>query len=98
MAETDVAVKPQPDTPRQEPPPTNPAYLFVLRIAAALVVPIVAFALLWWTFDFLKNEEANRVLVVVVALIVGVFGVFALYYGMDRLTNQLPEAVADKVR
>jgi alpha-glucoside transport system permease protein len=101
LAETDVAVASEPEaTPERRPPepPPNRAYLFALRVAAALVVPIVAFGALWWTFDFLKNEDANRVLVVVVALIVGVFGVFVLYFGMDRLTNQLPEGVADKVR
>ncbi|MDH3469831.1 MAG: sugar ABC transporter permease [Acidimicrobiia bacterium] len=100
MAELDVDVETTSDVPPGRGPGRKPnEFLLVpLRIAAALVVPVVAFAVLWWTFDFLKDEDANRVIVVVVALVVGVFGVFALYYAMDRLTNQLPEGVADKVR
>lgn len=37
-------------------------------------------------------------LVVVMALIVGVFGVFGLYYGMDWLINQMSEADQERVR
>jgi alpha-glucoside transport system permease protein len=101
LADADVAVETAPETPppsRDQERPPNRFLLVLLRIGAALVVPVVAFAVLWWTFDFLKNEDANRVVVVIVALIVGVFGVFFLYFAMDRLTNQLPEAVAEKVR
>ena len=51
-----------------------------LRVVGALVVPVVAFAVLWLSFDFLRDADANRFLVVGVALVVGVGGVFALYW------------------
>lgn len=70
----------------------------VLRIIASLAVPIIAFAALIWSFNFLRDQDANRFLVVAVALIVGVFGVFALYWGMDLLIKLLPEHIASKVR
>ncbi|MGH9233640.1 MAG: carbohydrate ABC transporter permease [Acidimicrobiales bacterium] len=69
-----------------------------LRVVGALVVPVVAFAVLWLSFDFLRDADANRFLVVGVALVVGVGGVFALYWGMDRMTNLLPEHYRESVR
>jgi alpha-glucoside transport system permease protein len=73
-------------------------WVFLLRLVGALVVPIVAFALLWMTFDYLRNENANRFLVVGVALVVGVGGVFFLYWGMNRVVEYLPERLREGVR
>lgn len=69
-----------------------------VRILAAVGVPFVAFLLLWWSFTFLRDSEANKLLIVVVALIVGVLGVFGLYWVMDFVTNQFPERIASRVR
>lgn len=63
----------------------------ILRIAVSLVVPIAAIGLLYWSGTVLLNEDANRLVVVFVALIIGVLGVFAMYYAMDWLVNRLPE-------
>jgi alpha-glucoside transport system permease protein len=63
----------------------------VLRVAVSLVVPVVAMLLLWWSGTVLLNEDANRLMVVFVALIIGVLGVFAMYYAMDWLVSRLPE-------
>jgi len=72
--------------------------VFVLRLLSALLVPIVAFALLWVTFDYLRDENANRFIVVGVALVVGVGGVFFLYWGANRVIEFLPERVREGVR
>ena len=53
---------------------------------------------MWLTFNFLRDAEANRFLVMAVAIIVGVFGVFALYFGMDYVVNLLPEQLRESVR
>ena len=63
----------------------------VLRVVVSLAVPVVAMGLLYWSGTVLLNEDANRLLVVFVALIIGVLGVFAMYYAMDWLVNRLPE-------
>jgi alpha-glucoside transport system permease protein len=63
----------------------------VLRVVVSLAVPVVAIGLLYWSGTVLLNEDANRLLVVFVALIIGVLGVFAMYYAMDWLVNRLPE-------
>ena len=72
--------------------------LFLLRLLGAVAIPLVAFALLWVTFDYLRNENANRGIVVGVALLVGVAGVFFLYWGMNRVVEYLPERVREGVR
>jgi len=73
-------------------------WVSLLRLAAALAIPIGAFFLLWVTFDFLRDSDANRLLVVAVALVVGVGGIFFLYWAMNRLVDLLPERYAEGVR
>jgi alpha-glucoside transport system permease protein len=71
---------------------------FALRVLVAVAVPIGTFALLWWTFDYLRDERANRFIVVGVAIVVGVGGVFALYWGMNRAVDLFPDRVRESVR
>jgi alpha-glucoside transport system permease protein len=70
----------------------------VLRVLGALAIPVAAFALLWGTFDFLRDADANRFMVVGVAIVVGVGGVFAMFWGMNRLVDQLPSHLREGVR
>ncbi len=72
--------------------------LLLLRLVGALAIPVVAFFGLWATFDYLRNEDANRGLVVLVAIGVGVGGVFFLFWAMDRVVDLLPERYAEGVR
>jgi alpha-glucoside transport system permease protein len=73
-------------------------WIFLLRLASALVVPIVAFFLLWATFDYLRDEDANRALVVLVAIAVGVGGVFFLFWAMNRAVEWFPLRYREGVR
>ena len=41
-------------------------------------------------FDFLRDSDANRFVIVGVAIAVGVGGVFALFWVMDRIVTWLP--------
>jgi len=81
-------------------PPTGgrAIWTFVLRVATALAIPIVAFGLLWLTFDFLRDENANRFLVVGVAIVVGVGGVFFLYWAANRIVDLFPARYREGVR
>jgi alpha-glucoside transport system permease protein len=83
-----------------QPPVTGaPAIgVFLLRVLGAVAIPIVAFFLLWVTFDFLRDEDANRLIVVGVAIFVGVAGVFFLYWAMNRAIEMLPERYREGVR
>jgi len=70
----------------------------VLRLLGAVVIPIAAFLFLWLTFDFLRESDANRFVLVGVAIVVGVGGVFFLYWGMNRTVDYLPEQMREGVR
>lgn len=75
----------------------NSAGVWVLRIISALVVPVVVIGF-FFAFEFLKDEDTNKIIQVLVALVVGILGVWALYWGMDNLANLLPARAAASVR
>lgn len=71
----------------------------MMRFLAAVAVPIVGFLALWATFNFLRDTDANRLVVVAVAIVVGVGGIWVLYWGMDFLVSTLlPARVRESVR
>jgi alpha-glucoside transport system permease protein len=78
-------------------PQSNSIGVWLLRIASALVVPVVLIVF-FFAFNFLKSEDVNKIVQVLVALVVGILGVWALYWGMDRLASLLPERAARSVR
>jgi alpha-glucoside transport system permease protein len=80
--------------------PSGPQAVLVsiLRLIGAFAIPIVGFFILWATFDFLREADANRFLVVGVAIVVGVGGVFFLYWGMNRVVDFLPVRYRESVR
>jgi alpha-glucoside transport system permease protein len=91
--------EPEPEAPRPAPPRRGGGiWVILLRIVAALAIPVGIFYVLWATFDFLRDAEANRVLVVLVAVVVGVGGVFFLYWAMNRVIGYLPERFREGVR
>ncbi len=69
-----------------------------LRVVAVVGVPLLAFFLLSQSFLFLRDSDANRLVIVLVALVFGVVGVFGLYWVMDFVANQLPERIAVRLR
>jgi alpha-glucoside transport system permease protein len=71
--------------------------VWILRILSALVVPAVL-VLFFFAFGFLRQPDINKILQVSVALVVGVLGVWALYWGMDRLVSAMPARAAAGVR
>lgn len=87
--------------PAGAPLPARPGrgvVMAILRFAGAFAVPIVTFSMMWFTFDFLRDEDANRFLVVGVAIVVGVGGVFSLFWAMNRAVDLLPEHFREGVR
>ena len=80
--------------PPAPPPRRNALAVALLRVVSAVAVPVAAFALLWATFDFLRDEEANRFVVVGV----GVVGVFFLFWAMNRVVEWLPDNYREGVR
>lgn len=75
----------------------NSLAAWLLRIGSALVIPAVLI-LFFFTFDFLKQEDTNKLLQVAVAVAVGVGGIWLLYWGMDRAISVMPEQIGNAVR
>ena len=75
----------------------NSVQAWLLRIGTALVVPAML-VLFFFTFEFLKDPRTNKLLQVAIAVVVGVGGVWALYWGMDRLVSTLPDRMAAATR
>ena len=99
---TTPAVAPVDQVPRQpisEDPGArnNSLAAWLLRIGSALVIPAVL-VLFFFTFDFLKREDTNKAIQVLVAVIVGVGGIWLLYWGMDRAISAMPEQIGAAVR
>lgn len=62
------------------------------RIAVAIAIPLLTFAVLYAGFLFLKDSEAPKWLIVLVAVIWGVGGVAMLYWVFNWLVEKLPVA------
>ncbi len=76
----------------------DPAWVAVLRVAAILGILALAFVGLGWVFEFLREADANRLLVAGVAIAVGVGGVFGLFWAMNRVVDWLPARMREGVR
>ncbi len=70
----------------------------LLRLVLAIAVPIAAFFCLSFTLEYLRNKDANRMLVVLVAILVGGGGVFFLFWAMNRAVDWLPAKFREGVR
>jgi alpha-glucoside transport system permease protein len=91
-------VVPEPPEAPERPTAGSTVGLTILRVVSAAAIPIILFALLWLTFDFLREADANRFALAGVALVVGVVGVFVLYWAMNRLVDYLPSRIRGGVR
>jgi alpha-glucoside transport system permease protein len=108
--ETDVTSSPPPPAPTgteddvgtagaehvQDRPPGGRANPRLLLLTAGLIVVTVVVALA--IFDWMRETDANRGIVVGAALLIGVGGVFALFVLLDRLTDGLPLRYQETVR
>ena len=80
-------------------PPVGPSPVgSLLRVAGPPVGILAAVGLVWASFGFLRDSDANRLLIVAVAIAVGVGGVFFLFWSMDRAVDWLPERWRETAR
>jgi alpha-glucoside transport system permease protein len=59
------------------------------KVLGAVLAALGAFLAVQWSFDLLRDRNASRVTVVVVAIALGVGGIFALFWAMDRVVTLL---------
>jgi alpha-glucoside transport system permease protein len=70
----------------------------ILRVVAAAAVLVAASYAFSAAFTFLKSRDANRALVVLVAIVVGVGGVFALFWGMNKVVDWIHPRFREGIR
>ena len=70
----------------------------VARVAAAIAVPVLAFVAISASLDVLSDQRANRLLIAGLAIVLGVGGVFALFWAADTLVDWLPGSLRESVR
>src|SRR3546814_17880645 len=70
--------------------PANAEAGRALKLLGAVVVLVGLPLLVQWAFDFTKDRDANRFAIVGVAIVLGVLGVFALFWVMDQIVDRLP--------
>jgi len=64
---------------------------FISRFVLAVSIPLIAFYVLYQGFLFLRDSEAPRTIVALVAIIWGVGGVGVLYWIFNDLVERLPD-------
>ncbi len=61
------------------------------RVVVALIVPLITFVVLWQGYIFLRDTNAPKLVVALIAIIWGVGGVALLYYATNFLVEKLPK-------
>jgi alpha-glucoside transport system permease protein len=69
-----------------------------LRVLAPFVILVAAYFAMSAAFDFLRRGDANRLLIVGVAIVIGVGGVFVLFWAMDQVVDRLPARIRETAR
>jgi alpha-glucoside transport system permease protein len=64
---------------------------FILRFLLAIAIPVIAFWVLYEGFLFLRDSDAPRIVITLVAIIWGVGGVAALYWIFNGIVERLPD-------
>jgi alpha-glucoside transport system permease protein len=64
---------------------------FIARIALAIIIPLIAFFILYQGFLFLRAGDAPKWLITIIAIIWGVGGVAILFWIFNWLVELLPE-------
>ncbi len=62
------------------------------RIFLAVIIPLIAFAVIYAGFIFLRDSEAPRWIIALVAIVWGVGGVAVLFWVFNGLVEKLPDA------
>ncbi len=67
------------------------------RVLISILVPLIAFAILWQGFLFLRQNDAPKVVTGTIAVIWGVGGVALIYWVMNWFLARLPERVGSRI-
>lgn len=76
-------------TVNKEPNLVSKVIAWLLRVGLAVLIPFIAFFVLYQGFVFLRGGNAPKIVMALVAIIWGVGGVAILYYVFNRLVESL---------
>jgi len=82
------------------PPPASPATSVLAtlgRLAVSVLIPAVAFLVLRQGFLFLRDSNAPKVLIVVVAVLWGVGGIGLLYWVGNWVVERMPKRIGARI-
>jgi len=65
---------------------------FLGRVLLAISIPLIAFFVLYQGFLFLRDSDAPRAIIALVAIVWGVGGVALLYWIFNDIVERLPDA------
>jgi alpha-glucoside transport system permease protein len=71
---------------------------FIGRLLFAILIPLIAFAIIYAGFIFLRDSEAPKWLIAVVAIIWGVGGVASLYWIFNGIVERMPLAWTSRLQ
>jgi alpha-glucoside transport system permease protein len=67
------------------------------RVFLALIIPLIAFAVIYYGFIWLRDSNAPKWLTAVVAIVWGVGGVAVLYWVFNGIVERLPDLWRDRL-
>ncbi len=68
------------------------------RVLVSLAVPVLSLLALYYSFIWLRDSEAPRLVIAAVAIVVGVGAVWLMFYAMDDVINRLGRTWQDRLR
>jgi len=68
------------------------------RVFLAVIIPVIAFAVIYAGFIFLRDSQAPRWLTAAVAIVWGVGGVALLYWVFNGIVERLPDAWTERLQ
>ena len=81
-----------PDTSKERKAGAGSEFLAWLgRVFLALIIPVIAFLVIYRGFIFLRDSDAPKGVIALVAIVWGVGGVAALYWVFNNLVERLPD-------
>ncbi len=77
------------EKPRQPGGPVQWLSVNAIGLFTALAIPLATFLVLYWGFFFLRDSDAPKIVIAIVAIVWGVGGVAALYLVANSLVDRL---------
>ena len=63
---------------------------WIIRVFLAVIIPLIAFAVIYYGFLFLRDTDAPRWVITIIAIIWGVGGIALLYWVFNGIVERLP--------